>query len=215
VIVDCPSCGTHYRHSAAVQGALQAHCSRCDERFPLRPRRRGYVLVPPISLNVPVAVGVAAVASAVGSGLSSEMPAATHGTPAGIPDLAASLLDDRPGLGDDLSGLPDNLDLPPTPVTEPSGVTFSHELAGTSAGSVVSAVSAASAASAVSGLAAASAHFRRSVREAPAVMFLATAGAGMAYYGSSMTGNVALSTAVGGVIGLLAGWLVVRWMARQ
>ena len=43
MIIDCPSCGTAYRHTAepAVKPS-NARCSRCDEVFPFRGRRRQY-----------------------------------------------------------------------------------------------------------------------------------------------------------------------------
>ncbi len=47
MIVRCPSCSTRYRHqppAGAIAAAL-AECSRCDERFPLRPAGRSYVVV--------------------------------------------------------------------------------------------------------------------------------------------------------------------------
>lgn len=46
MIVRCPACSTSYRHDPAVVAAVSlAECSRCDERFPLRPARRSYVIV--------------------------------------------------------------------------------------------------------------------------------------------------------------------------
>jgi len=57
---------------------------------------------------------------------------------------------------------------------------------------------------------------RRRVREAPAVLFLTALGAGLAYYSSLAPHfDILTQTAVGGIAGLLAGWIVVRWMARQ
>lgn len=45
VIVNCPSCGTRYRHPDVPAGTdLQARCSRCEETFTLRPTAREYVL---------------------------------------------------------------------------------------------------------------------------------------------------------------------------
>jgi predicted Zn finger-like uncharacterized protein len=46
MIVVCPSCSTRYRHGAAAEAvaAATAECSRCDERFPLAPARRPYVI---------------------------------------------------------------------------------------------------------------------------------------------------------------------------
>jgi hypothetical protein len=46
VIIDCPSCGTSYRHAAEPAAEpSNARCSRCDEIFPLRGRRRHYRIV--------------------------------------------------------------------------------------------------------------------------------------------------------------------------
>lgn len=94
---------------------------------------------------------------------------------------------------DDIPGLPEELDLPPAPAFDPT-----YEV------------------SAPAATAPERAPARGAVREMPAVAFLATFGAGMAYYGSQIpSADTALWTAAGGVIGLLTGWMLVRWMARR
>jgi len=45
MIVVCPSCNRRYRHEMERPAAASvAHCSECDERFPLAPPKRTYVL---------------------------------------------------------------------------------------------------------------------------------------------------------------------------
>ena len=46
MIVVCPSCQQRYRHTPENGGtATLAHCSACDERFPLERQKRAYLVV--------------------------------------------------------------------------------------------------------------------------------------------------------------------------
>lgn len=52
-MIVCPSCRTHYRQNGAGHppGAV-AHCSRCDESFPLAQRKRTYRIAPSMAIGM-------------------------------------------------------------------------------------------------------------------------------------------------------------------
>jgi hypothetical protein len=198
-----------------------ARCSRCDESFPLVERRRRYTLAP-VEAAVAVEAGVSglvAAGSVPAPALPSiDQPAAGGGAdsparfritaedlgespaqPAGptelteLPDLSDDL--DLPGYEDALSRpLEDGLgDLPPEwtedETTDEPAVSLPEVE---------------------------KPRPRRKVRQLPAVLFLTTLGAGLAYYGSlNPQADTPTQTAIGAIAGLLGGWVVARWMARQ
>ncbi len=130
VIIDCPSCGTAYRHAIApAQRGVSARCSRCESVFPVRAGRRRYRVVHRTSLDthcggpVPTFPGAA---SAVGTGTRMHIG---MDDPSLAPHLENTALDGRGGSA--MTYLVDVESAPQTPaIVADEGTEASREGAG-------------------------------------------------------------------------------------
>lgn len=76
MIVSCPTCSTHYSHTA--ESALEiGRCSQCDARFPVSGQKRRYVVMPAVTPVTPdplLAAGLAETQTRVDRQAENEAP---------------------------------------------------------------------------------------------------------------------------------------------
>jgi hypothetical protein len=197
MIVTCPACRSRYRCADQSQLDATAHCSACDERFPLTAQRQSYRLAQAGS-SVAATLTVAAVG---GASLPPSTPPAdgVEGTPAPDPLLEGRPpevhIDLQPAGGELMPVV--NLPMPDLPLPEmgPSSDEAENPEPGQSSGWL---------------------RLPQTLGELLVALVPATLGGGLAYYFAGPFGqSPSLWAALGATMGLLFGWACLLWITRE
>jgi hypothetical protein len=201
MIVVCPCCNRRYRHDfEGDRVAAVAHCSTCDERFPLAQPKRTYVLAAADSPS-PVSVGTAHAGPAVatrearadeGGMRAGDLPVAATG--ATDPTVEIDLpLDDGDGAATDLARVQSPLET--ALGADGEGVETSAEPTEASGPEAVPRT--------------------RAMLESVVALLPGGVGAALAYhYAGPLDQDPITWAALGGAIGLLLGWACLIWITR-
>lgn len=198
MIVVCPCCQRRYRHDfAGDHAAPMAHCSACDERFPLALPKRTYLLAEagetttaprfPIGMDAP-ALSASTPAAAAGEGtvIADDLSVSTH------TETVSSIEIELPAAGDH-------------PLVE--------DLTGTAA--EIAEVGPDAATDRDAEVRPGAARRGRTLLESVVALFPCAIGAGMAYHFSGPYDQDPITwAALGGAIGLLLGWACLLWITR-
>jgi hypothetical protein len=214
MIISCPSCNTRYRFPASAAPTVKhAQCSRCDERFPLasvstyriEQSRQAAPPMPPASPGLKIGMDCPTLADQVAGSLlggdGTSAGAMTYrvdadppaDTPPPVDDPAATLA--LPSLELDSE--------PPAPMMSPAA---EREPADADASMEVSP--------------SVSESHGRPLRDLLVALLAASLGAASGYYGPPylapyLQADIVTWTAAGSAVGLLTGWVLIRWMARR
>jgi len=199
MIVTCPACRSRYRCADPSQPDATAHCSGCDERFPLTSQRQSYRLARAGS-TAAAALSVAAVEDApLPTAPTVEIPVVEESSPAPDPlleGLQPEVHRDLQFSGGESAPVVD-LPMPELPLPEmgPSsdeaGIPEPAQRSG--------------------GL-----RLPQTLGELLVALVPATLGGGLAYYFAGPFGqSPSLWASLGATVGLLFGWACLLWITRE
>jgi len=198
MIVVCPCCQRRYRHDfESDRSAPTARCSACDERFPLAPPNRSYVL----------AVG----------GETSTAPRLPFGLDACAASATAEATgaDDGRVIADDLSVATHAETVSSVEIELPAADDLSPTEDATETVAEVSRVEPAASAERVTDARPRAARLAGSILEGLVAFLPGGIGAGMAYhFAGPWDQDPVVWGALGGAIGLLLGWACLLWITR-